>query len=421
MIDPLSLTSLAITIVGICNGVVNYLNIIHLADPILNVLGTEVSQLSGILLSLSKHFNNPIERRRVLSGKSSHSEEYWQHVKRSMTDCRRTLEDLRCVLRDLEYDPAGGLFSHFRKGNKLKRQAKQIDTYRQQISAYKDTMNLALQLIAVYFPSVHSEALLTCEFRFTGHIVSSQLDELTSEVKTTLRLIRRDSQASEDMLLFPAVEPDEEPGEPFVQEKQIRHLWDLGRKEFELENYQFAKEFLNEAYKNSGSRGRRLTGWEESMSMFIISLCKVEQFDAAEEMVITALKTKVQIEAITLVVEDRMFELADTLIATYRQEKEWQRAINVLTEVLSIRRHHGVSPDDSERSLAETYFRMGNNERAKEICKPLADRAQGLQDPPRILKEALLLMVLICFANGERAMAERYKAALSDDYKCIVL
>ena len=153
------------------------------------------------------------------------------------------------------------------------------------------------------------------------------------------------------------------------------------------------------------------------MCMLIISLCKIEEFDTAEGMVIRVLEQKVETETITLVVEDRMFELADVLIATYCEAEKWENAINVLKEVVNIKQHHNVSSDDSERSIAETYLRMGNREMAKEFCKPLADRAQDLQDPPRALKEALLLMVLIYFANGERAKAERYKAALSEEYK----
>lgn len=203
-----------------------------------------------------------------------------------------------------------------------------------------------------------------------------------------------------------------------VTDPRIDHWWEIGRREFKAGQYKEAAEFLEAVYQQSESRDPQITGWDDLMAMLVVSHCKVGDFELAETMVMRVLREKVAAEPITLAVEGKVFELADILVSKYCEAERWNDAISVLTKVIELKEQHRVSIHNSQRTLAETYLRMGDNERAKIHCIPIVDpQATRLDDPPRLFHESMLLMVLICWSANKRVEAEGYTALLRGEYK----
>jgi hypothetical protein len=154
MIDPISVSSLAITLIGICSSVVNGIKALQTTDAWIETFVTEISGLSRILLSLRGQLDEPLVRRRVLSANTDYTNQYWQHVKRSMYDCGRTIESLHSILQDVTGSPKRGVCIPFRKGTKLGKKKEILEMYMRQIKLHREALNLATQLIAVYLPSL---------------------------------------------------------------------------------------------------------------------------------------------------------------------------------------------------------------------------------------------------------------------------
>jgi len=147
MVDPLSVSSLAITIVAICGTVGNYINTVQTTDAFLDTLGIEVSQLSTVLYSISAQFKNLAERRRVLSTDAVNTEPYWVLVKQSLQGCELSLKRLRGLLQNL--NRSHGFINGALVRLRLGQRAPEIDMYKQQIVSYREALKLALHLISV--------------------------------------------------------------------------------------------------------------------------------------------------------------------------------------------------------------------------------------------------------------------------------
>jgi hypothetical protein len=147
MVDPLSVSSLAITIVGICGTVANYINTVQTTDAFLDTLGIEVSQLSTVLYELSAQFKNLADRRRVLSADAVNTEPYWVLVKQSLQGCEVSLKRLGGLLQNL--NRSHGFINGALVRLRLGKQAPEIDLYKQQIVSYREALKLALHLISV--------------------------------------------------------------------------------------------------------------------------------------------------------------------------------------------------------------------------------------------------------------------------------
>jgi len=453
MVDPLSVSSLAITVVGICTTILGYVNAIQTTDACLYTLGVEISHLSNVIESLCKQFENPAVRKRILS-KNPATEIYWQHVKRAMYDCGRTLESLERVLAGLKRGHGNGPIAFaYRAGTRIKlgQQAAEIDLYKRQIVSYREAMKLALHVISVYVPIFDAvKDWLTDTCRFTGQRIEERVAEVFSKLEDMARdissILQRLPEASQSAIVgtprsaFENLQTclesahsmvciasakshdpiDATPGHSIeLKDPEIKSLWYHGKTEFDSENYDDAEEYLEMAYEKSEAYGSMIRGWEKLMVMLVISHCKRNHFEEADKMVMNLVKARVTAEPIMLAVEGKIFELADILVAKYAEAGKWDDALRVVTEIIEIKKQYGVSFYDSQRTLAETYLKMGDIEKAKTQCPdPKKDpKEMWIRNPPHVYYESALLMVLICQSKKEKALAVCYDAILPEDYK----
>ena len=270
--------------------------------------------------------------------------------------------------------------------------------------------------------------------------MSSQLDSIASRINSILEHLRDGPHPSSleservvetlDNCARTAAEsittPDDERSDPMTQTRRdsqtseyskIDRLWEIGREKFESQNYQEAEQYLKKAYTKS-IKGTKIEFGEELMNLLVISHCKMEHFDEAEFIVLEDLKGKIAVDPKGVAIEGKR-DLVDILLAMYCAAQRWNDGIKVLREVIRQKEAKQVSVYDSQRTLAETYLRMGDIETAKIHCSTIIDPKLSAVDS--VFHEATLLMVLICRAKGEGVDAVDYTLDLPEEYKSISL
>jgi hypothetical protein len=154
--DPLSITAASASLVASCFKLSEYLykfiNKNVLVNKTVGVLGREIDLLSQVLCAINTSFDDPILAKAVLTSQTGHEAQHWANVKRSMIDCKDTLDGLEQVLLDVN-KVDGKSFWRPRKVIKLGMKDELISLFKQQIAAYRQTMQLSLQLITVYSPA----------------------------------------------------------------------------------------------------------------------------------------------------------------------------------------------------------------------------------------------------------------------------
>jgi hypothetical protein len=85
----------------------------------------------------------------ALEAQTGHEGQYWQTVKKSMDDCKGTLASLEQILERVGKSEAGNFLRRSYKQLKLSMDLQEIDLLKQQVGAYRQTMQLALQMITV--------------------------------------------------------------------------------------------------------------------------------------------------------------------------------------------------------------------------------------------------------------------------------
>ena len=117
-------------------------------DNDIRVLGTEVDQLSSVLDSISESFKDPSLAHSVLMLQTGHEAQHWRNVCRSLDDCKETLTTLEGILETVK-TKEGGFLRRPKTRVKLDMNSGDISLCKQQIAAYRRTMQLSLQLITV--------------------------------------------------------------------------------------------------------------------------------------------------------------------------------------------------------------------------------------------------------------------------------
>jgi len=119
-------------------------------DAAIAALGIEVTQLSSVLDSISDSFRDISLANAALSSQTGHETKYWTNVKQSMGDCKATLEDLVRVLETVKTRRNSGVLGAVKGQISFAWNSGEIASLKQKISAYRQTMDLSLQLISVY-------------------------------------------------------------------------------------------------------------------------------------------------------------------------------------------------------------------------------------------------------------------------------
>jgi Fungal N-terminal domain of STAND proteins len=151
--EPISIATAAVHLVGACGKLSGYIYTFvqqsQMVDTAVHFLDIEVKSLSDILGSIATSFNDPLVASVALESQTGHEGQYWRTVKRSMNDCKGTLENLERILERVGKRESGGFFGRTRKHIKFAMNLSEIDLFKQQVAGYRQTMQLALQMISV--------------------------------------------------------------------------------------------------------------------------------------------------------------------------------------------------------------------------------------------------------------------------------
>lgn len=150
--DPLSIAASSAGLVGTCATLMafiyTYISKTNNVDSAVQVLQLEINSLSQVLSSIGTSFSDPILAKAALKAQTGHEAQHWQHVKRSMEDCKGTLVSLERILRGVT-KVSGGFLRRPKTQIKLDMKSVEIAFLQQRVTAYRQTMQLSLQMITV--------------------------------------------------------------------------------------------------------------------------------------------------------------------------------------------------------------------------------------------------------------------------------
>ena len=154
MADPLSVVTTTVSLIVMCKKVVGYISDTRAADMEVRFLKNEVLSLSAVLEEIDKTFNQLKDRGIDLQTWFEGS--HWKSASRSMEDCTETLEQLEKVLVGVKVED-GAIFQGTRTRAALDRQSGEINALRRDVEVFRQTMQLSLQLICLYSPSLYTQ------------------------------------------------------------------------------------------------------------------------------------------------------------------------------------------------------------------------------------------------------------------------
>ena len=104
--DPFTIATTAASIVGVCakvsNTILTYIQKTLAIDTAVDALRIEIDSLAHVLDTLSSSFKDASLAGTALELQTGHEGEHWRHVKRSMDDCKVTLEKFQQDTRSRE-------------------------------------------------------------------------------------------------------------------------------------------------------------------------------------------------------------------------------------------------------------------------------------------------------------------------------
>jgi hypothetical protein len=147
MLEPISIAITATQLVETCTKIYQIVNQTLHVDASIGVLGVEVNSLCEVLNAMHESFNDPSLA--TIDMQTGHEAQHWRNVKRSLHDCTGTLKCLGEILDGLKR--SGGRFLPGpRKQMNLELKLREIGVLKQQVTSYRQTMQLSMQLLTVY-------------------------------------------------------------------------------------------------------------------------------------------------------------------------------------------------------------------------------------------------------------------------------
>ncbi|KAI1157033.1 hypothetical protein F4825DRAFT_143695 [Nemania diffusa] len=145
--DPLSITTSVITLIGAASNVYNFLQSIRYADRGLQSLVREVNTLNGFLRSIEK----ALEECRGNPYALTHIDPaLWKESKVALSDCQQTLDELGSVFSEPKRPSRSNtLFRKARVAAELRSRAGDIASFREKISMSNMSLQTLLQVINV--------------------------------------------------------------------------------------------------------------------------------------------------------------------------------------------------------------------------------------------------------------------------------
>jgi hypothetical protein len=157
MMDPFSMAAAAFSLVAACGKVseqiVKYVNACQTVDENIKILRMEICMLSEVLYTLHSKLRERRLARAAFDSQTGHERQHWESVKQLMDDCSETLLSLERILDGVSKSKTfTGLFKKSAIKFKLDIRQSDIESHQHAIAAYRQTLQLSLQLITVYHP-----------------------------------------------------------------------------------------------------------------------------------------------------------------------------------------------------------------------------------------------------------------------------
>ena len=153
--DPFSVAAGALSLVAACGKlsehILKYVNACQTVDENVQVLRIEVDMLSRVLYALHSKLREPRLAHAAFDVQTGHERQHWESVKQLMDDCEGTLLSLERILDGVgRSNSLRGFLRKPVKKFKLDIRQSDIESHKHAIAAYRQTLQLSLQLITVY-------------------------------------------------------------------------------------------------------------------------------------------------------------------------------------------------------------------------------------------------------------------------------
>ena len=182
MMDPLSITASAVSLLGVCLKVSVELKKFRQgcaeARTTVTAMLSDVKSLRDILQSMEDTFEELDSQ-----PSTGHIGTHWTNLSRSLQDGRGTLERLEALLKEVNKDVS--FLDAPRRQIRVKGAAEQIANFRQQIQTYKDALQLSLQTIILYVPHTYSFSMASTALLNQYLIISFSWNQVSIQESTS--------------------------------------------------------------------------------------------------------------------------------------------------------------------------------------------------------------------------------------------
>lgn len=155
--DLSTIVDLSVSLYGLCNTVsgeiTTLIEQVKKEDTTLGELRLQIDALSQIFHAIGVTFRKSVARKKF--GPTTIEAHHWVNVTDSMRDCARSLEIVGITLQGLGNIKRTKSLSNLRKSlKKIERNldSRNIELLKHQITAYRRTMEISLQLLMLYSP-----------------------------------------------------------------------------------------------------------------------------------------------------------------------------------------------------------------------------------------------------------------------------
>jgi hypothetical protein len=152
--DPATIIGVTTAVVRLCatvsGHIFTFVSNAKNVDEAITTLGVEINALSEVLRSISDSLRDKTLVNAISNSRTGHEAQHWRNVKRSLNDCKNMLERMVRVMDGVSPRRTGGFFSRAKTQINFGMRMVEVTSLKQQVTAYRQTLQLSLQLITVY-------------------------------------------------------------------------------------------------------------------------------------------------------------------------------------------------------------------------------------------------------------------------------
>jgi tetratricopeptide (TPR) repeat protein len=214
-------------------------------------------------------------------------------------------------------------------------------------------------------------------------------------------------------------------GRPPASQSILRNIgrwYERGESEFRAKNHETAWTLLEKAYSELEKtypelkeRVAHFHNWDNLLNLLIACQCDLRKFDEAEN-ILNALLQKIECTLVTETLIYAICQAAEILVSKYYFVEYLGDAASVAPKVIDIKRSNQIDAFDTQRLLAEIYFRQNNHKEAENQCLKII-AARDPIEREQIDNDADLLLAVIYYQTGNMQEARCKKELLPDTYK----